>query len=109
MIDDLVRLSGFHPSEITPSHVGMYVRLEVASGYPPVSGKRQGQEVAKSEQKIIGRYVVLDLREGHFGKIFSASIRKYKDVFSGAGSEQMLTPFGPSSWPRAALSPEGFD
>jgi hypothetical protein len=28
--------------------------------------------------------------------ILSASIRKYNDVFSGGGPEQMLTPFGPS-------------
>jgi len=41
--------------------------------------------------------------------ILSASIRKYNDVFSGARSERMLTPFGPGSWPRAALSPEAFD
>ena len=36
----------------------------------------------------------------------SASIRKYGYVFSNREPKQLLTPFGPSSWPRAALSPE---
>ena len=59
----------------------------------------------------------------------SASIRKYSHVFWRIEPDEMLTPFGPSlsavshstssswprgsrpncSWPRAALSPEGFD
>jgi hypothetical protein len=33
----------------------------------------------------------------------SASVRKYKDVFSGAGSEQMLTPFGSLTCLKAEL------
>jgi hypothetical protein len=41
--------------------------------------------------------------------VLGASIRKYNEVFAEAGSEQLLTPFGLSSWPKAALSPEGFD
>ena len=59
VINDLVRLPGLHPNEITVSHVGVHVRLEVAPGYSPAGGERQGQKVGDPEENIIGRYLVL--------------------------------------------------
>jgi len=56
MIYDLICLPGFHPKEITVSHVGVHVRLEVAFGYPPASGKRQGQKMGDPEEDIVGGY-----------------------------------------------------
>jgi len=42
MIDDLIRLPRFHPNQITSSYVALHIRMEVASGYSPVGGERQG-------------------------------------------------------------------
>jgi hypothetical protein len=66
VIHDLVCLPGFHPKEFTLSHVGVYVRLEVASGYPPASGKGQGQKMGGPEENIFGGYFVLCMVDDHF-------------------------------------------
>jgi hypothetical protein len=65
MIDDLVCLPGFHPKEITVPHVRVHVRLEIASGYPPAIGERQGQETGRPEEDIVGGYYVLGMVDGH--------------------------------------------
>jgi len=66
MIHDLVCLPGFHPKEITVSHVRVHVRLEVAPGYLPAGGERQGQKTGSPEENIVSGYCVLGQVDGHF-------------------------------------------
>jgi len=77
VIDDLVGLPGLHPNEITSPYVALYIRLEIAPGYPPVGWKRKGQKVGEPEENVIGGYIVLGFGQVHF----AGSIKEKPNAF----------------------------
>jgi len=64
-------------------------RLRRMGSNTPQGGAIEGN--AADDALMVDQGVILVLTRENISSYLSASIRKYKDVFSGAGSEQMLT------------------
>ena len=63
--DNLVRLPGLYPGDVSPLNAGMDIRLQVAAGDRPAPGKAQDHKVASSEKEVPGGDDMLDEFRGH--------------------------------------------
>ena len=63
--DNLVRLPGLHPGDVSPLNAGMDIRLQVAAGDRPAPGKAQDYEVTRSEKEVPGGDDMGDEFRGH--------------------------------------------